>query len=140
MHSLTKLCKLKCLLRFRQLESLFKQSSLEWTWIPEAVNTKERNYGRFNNAVCCKLKRRFSHSVTVAALLLTKSNAAISSQKTLHQLKHNYFRRIAVYCRTLQIKCGQTGDWQHINVVPRSTMNTNGGTVGELTLKCKLKC
>ena len=26
----------------------------------------------------------------------------------------------------------------HVNVVPRSTMNTNGGT--ELTLKCKLKC
>ena len=25
-----------------------------------------------------------------------------------------------------------------MNVVPRSTMNTNGGT--ELTLKCKLKC
>ena len=26
-----------------------------------------------------------------------------------------------------------------MNVVPRRTMNTNGGT-GELTLKCKLKC
>ena len=27
-----------------------------------------------------------------------------------------------------------------MNVVPRSTMNTNGGTDRELTLKCKLKC
>ena len=27
----------------------------------------------------------------------------------------------------------------HMNVVPRSTMNTNGGK-RELTLKCKLKC
>ena len=30
-------------------------------------------------------------------------------------------------------------DWVQMNVVPRSTGNTNSGT-RELTLKCKLKC
>ena len=29
---------------------------------------------------------------------------------------------------------------KNLNVVPRSTINTNGRTERELTLKCKLKC
>ena len=31
-------------------------------------------------------------------------------------------------------------DMQLINVVPRSTMNTNGETENSVTLKCKFKC
>ena len=34
---------------------------------------------------------------------------------------------------------GEEKVWVQMNVVPRSTGNTNGGT-RELTLKCKLKC
>ena len=42
------------------------------------------------------------------------------------------FSFIAFQCRYLFI-------WVQMNVVPRSTGNTNNGT-RELTLKCKLKC
>ena len=34
---------------------------------------------------------------------------------------------------------GEEKVWVQMNVVPRSTLNTNNGT-RELTLKCKLKC
>ena len=43
--------------------------------------------------------------------------------------------------RTIQVvNRGEEKVRVHMNVVPRSTMNTNAGWNRELTLKCKFKC
>ena len=51
-----------------------------------------------------------------------------------------YIHFFRVDCGVWQIACEQFFyAWVQMNVVPRSTGNTNSGT-RELTLKCKLKC